>query len=370
MNILILSCNTGQGHNTAAEAVLEAFERNGHNCRMENALLFLSKIHDDIICDGHVFIYKNFPKLFGVGYRFEENHEPKFIQNQLKLGVKKFGDFVSENSFDAIVCTHVFASILVNEYKKKSGYDCPCAFVSTDYTCHPGAPEGNSDLYFTAHPLLEAEFVNAGVDKDKIFPYGIPVAHKFIKSVSKADARKELELPEDAKIVLIGGGSMGCGPIAKLATLICEKLSDGLVIVACGNNEKLIDQISRLGHSNILPLPYTKRMDLYLSAADLYLTKAGGLSTTETIYKATPLLYINAVPGCETRNIDFMSENSYAAVAFSPEEASELAVSIVNDPKSATENILKCRELLAPDPAEAICKKVEEFVLKKEILNV
>ena len=163
---------------------------------------------------------------------------------------------------------------------------------------------------------------------------------------------------------------MGCGPIAKLATLICEKLSDGLVIVACGNNEKLIDQISRLGHSNILPLPYTKRMDLYLSAADLYLTKAGGLSTTEAIHKATPLLYINAVPGCETRNIDFMSENSYAAVAFSPEEASELAVSIVNDPKSATENILKCRELLSPDPAEAICKKIEEFVLKKEALTV
>ena len=370
MNILILSCNTGQGHNSAAAAVLEAFEKKGHTAKIENTLLFLSKIYDDIISDGHIFIYKNFPKLFGVGYRFEENHEPKFIQSQLKLGAKKFTEYMSQNHYDAIVCSHVFGAILVNEYKKKSGDKIPCGFVSTDYTVYPGALECQADLYFTAHPLLNDEFVSAGIEEEKLCPFGIPISHKFLKIVSKEDARKELELPMDSKIVLIGGGSMGCGPIASLTSLTAEKLPDALVIVACGKNEKLIEQITKLSYNNVLPLPYTKRMDLYMSAADLYLTKAGGLSTTEAIYKAVPLLYIDAVPGCETRNIDFMSKNKFAEVAFTPEEASSLAAKIINAPQNALDSILKCREMLPSNPSMAIAEKIEETVLKKDTVKL
>lgn len=367
MRVLILSCNTGQGHNSAALAVKEAFEKNGHSCELENALLFISKVHDDIICDGHVFVYKRFPKLFGVGYRYEERHEPKFMQNQLRLGIKKFGEYLKDNSFDIIICTHVFGSILVNEYKKKTGYGCPCAFISTDYTCCPGAFEANSDMYFTPHPALNDEFINAGVPSEKIFPLGIPVAQKFLKKKTKNAAREELELPQDKKIVLVGGGSMGCGPIVKLAALLSRRLPNALIIVACGSNERLLERITRLEHNNILPLPYTKQMDLYLDAVDLYLSKAGGLSTTEAIMKQVPLLYINAVPGCETRNIDFMVGQGFASSSHTPEEAAHLAADILKNPQEAQNCIYRCRTSLPENPAEAICKQVFETLCQNGI---
>ncbi|MEE1280112.1 MAG: glycosyltransferase [Oscillospiraceae bacterium] len=371
MRVLILSCNTGQGHNTAALAIKEAFEKNGHSCEIQNTLLFLSKIHDTLISDGHVFVYKRLPKLFGIGYRYEENHEPKFIQAQLRLGVKKFEKFLKGNNFDVIICTHVFSSILVNEYKKKTGFDCPCAFVSTDYTCHPGAFESDADLYFIPHPALTDEFVSAGVDRAKIYPLGIPISQKFLLNTSKKEAREALNLPLDKKIVLIGGGSMGCGPIVKLSDLISQKLcDDGLVIVACGNNKQLLERITKLKSPNLLPLPYTKRMDLYLDAADLYLSKAGGLSTTEAVFKRVALLYIASVPGCESRNIDFMTSQGYADSADTPEDAVALAASILKDPLKACERISGCRAQLPDDPAQAICQEVTGYVLKKEAVNV
>ncbi len=370
MRVLILSCNTGQGHNTAALAIKEAFEKNGHNCEIQNTLLFLSKVHDTIICDGHVFVYKRLPKLFGIGYRYEENHEPKFIQSQLRLGVKKFENFLKGNNFDVIVCTHVFSSILVNEYKKKTGYSCPCAFVSTDYTCHPGAFESNADLYFTPHPLLTDEFVSAGISKEKIYPFGIPISRKFLIRTSKNEARKQLNLPLDKKMVLVGGGSMGCGPIVKLADLLSQKLcDDGLVIVACGSNEQLLERISKLNHPNLLPLPYTKRIDLYLDAADLYLSKAGGLSTTEAIFKEIPLLYIAAVPGCESRNIDFMTTHHYAKSADTAESAAEAAISILQNPDSTRQCIQSCKAQLPQNPAEAICKQISNYISQKQAVN-
>lgn len=40
MKILVLSCGTGQGHNSAAAAVREAFLRHGHDCVIADPLQF------------------------------------------------------------------------------------------------------------------------------------------------------------------------------------------------------------------------------------------------------------------------------------------------------------------------------------------
>lgn len=365
MHILILSCSTGQGHNSAALAIKEAVERRGDTCEFHNALLFLSQIYDRVVCDGHVFIYKRFPKLFGVGYRFEENHPPTIIINQMKLGVKKFAKFFESKNFDAIVCTHSFASLIVNEYKKRSGSKVPLAFVSTDYTCCPGAPESEADLYFAPHPLLRGEFEASGIKPESFFPFGIPVSNKFIEKRDKSEARRELGLPQNRKIVLLGCGSMGCGPIAKLAALLSRRLPDALIVVVCGNNLRLLERLTRLEHDNIIPLPYTKKMALYLAASDVYITKAGGLSTTETILSDVPLLYIDAVPGCETRNIDFMVGNNFAAAAESHTDVINKVIGILNNPQKALDGVKKCRSSLADDPAEAICAQLEKFLASK-----
>ena len=40
MKVLILSCNTGQGHNTAGQALTEYLSERGILCEMKDALLF------------------------------------------------------------------------------------------------------------------------------------------------------------------------------------------------------------------------------------------------------------------------------------------------------------------------------------------
>ncbi len=366
MHILILSCNTGQGHNTAARAIKEALERRGDTYEIANALQFLSQAADDIICDGHVFLYRRLPKLFGVGYRFEEKHSPKFICNQLRRGVGKLEKFLSQNHFDAVICTHIFGAILVNELKKKNGTEILTTLVSTDYTVYPGAVESNADVYFIAHPFLEEEFVLQGIAKEKLVPCGIPVSPQFLKRESQAEARQSLGLPNDRNIILISGGSMGAGPIAKLSYMLSRRLPDDLVIVACGTNNSLLEKITQASMPNILALPYTKKMAAYLDAADIYLTKAGGLSTTEAIMKQIPLVYINAVPGCETRNIEFMTKHSYAAAAFSPEDAVHRTIYALTHKASVERGISKCRSELPYDPAESICEHISLQLNKKE----
>ena len=50
---------------------------------------------------------------------------------------------------------------------------------------------------------------------------------------------------------------------------------------------------------------FTKQMALYLKASDVCITKPGGLSSTEAAVANIPFIHAMAIPGCETRNLEF-----------------------------------------------------------------
>ena len=103
---------------------------------------------------------------------------------------------------------------------------------------------------------------------------------------------------------------------------------------------------------------FTKRMPLYLHGCDVLVTKAGGLTTTEAVAAGVPLLYLDAVPGCETRNLEFMSSRGYALAAADETELPPLIRGLFSgaiDP----ETMLRNREKTFPrDAAKAICTLV------------
>ena len=59
MKLLILTCNTGGGHNSAARAIAQAAEDAGASCRVENALRFLPGFDGKVISYGHTFVYRH-----------------------------------------------------------------------------------------------------------------------------------------------------------------------------------------------------------------------------------------------------------------------------------------------------------------------
>ena len=64
MKVLILSCNTGGGHNSAAAAIKESFDERGYECDVFDTLALFSKRLSRAISRGHVFVYRHLPRLF------------------------------------------------------------------------------------------------------------------------------------------------------------------------------------------------------------------------------------------------------------------------------------------------------------------
>lgn len=78
MRTLILSCNTGAGHNSCAQAIQEVYQSRGETCDVIDALLFISKRASKFISNWHTRIYLHAPKFFNAGYEKVEEKDDLF----------------------------------------------------------------------------------------------------------------------------------------------------------------------------------------------------------------------------------------------------------------------------------------------------
>ena len=119
---------------------------------------------------------------------------------------------------------------------------------------------------------------------------------------------------------------------------------DALLVTICGSNRALEHALSELDAPDKLRvLGFTDRMEDYMDAADLFLTKAGGLSITEAAHKRVPMLLINAVPGVESRNLEFMAGLGCAIAANSPASLAAGVTSALESP-ALRDSLSRCCE--------------------------
>ena len=339
MRIIMLSCNTGEGHNSTAKAIADVLESRGVECQIVDVLACLSPKFSDYICNWHARLYKYAPKLWDVSYRAFENKELRndeslTLSELLSLGTKKLRTKLEEGQYDAIICVHVFSGMMMTELRKTWDRHIPCYFVATDYTCYPYVDLCKMDGYFIPSPALVSEFMTAGIPKEKLLPYGIPVRQEFYSGKDKSLARLQLQLPETGQVILLMCGSMGCGPMRKLAQQLSEQLSAGATLVAfCGKNKKLYRALTELNAPNMRIMGYTNQVSAYMDAADLIVTKPGGLSSTEAANKKLPMVFINTVGGCESRNFDFFLNRGYAIGSRRTKKVLALTVMLAGDPE-------------------------------------
>ena len=205
--------------------------------------------------------------------------------------------------------------------------------MATDYASYPGIEEVQADAYFIAQKYLIPDYTNYGISEELLIPTGIPIKHAFYKSLSKERARDFLGFPNNKKVILLMCGSMGCGPVYKLGKMLLKKLpEDAKLVVVCGSNEKLVDKFEKLSHGeNLRVIGFTKMMNIYMDACDVVMTKPGGLSSTESATKGLPMVLMNVVAGCETRNLDFFLKNDFAVSADSLEGLADEAIGLLTD---------------------------------------
>ena len=330
MRVLILSCNTGEGHNACARALQESFHAKGIACDREDAFRFISRGLSQVVSDGFTSIYRHSPLIFDVGYKFSEKHPDLFdadsgVYKMLTVGCDRLFRFLYSGGYDTVVCTHVFAALMVTDIRHRYPIALHTSFFPTDYTCYPGSAQCDLDTLFIPAADLAPDYIAAGVPEKTLLATGIPVRPAFYEKLDKAEARRRLGLPEHCRHLMVMCGSMGCGPLRKIAKLMQKQLPENCIVtILCGTNKHLYETMrqSFADDARFRILPFVKDIPTLMDASDLYLTKPGGLSVTEAAHKRLPMAFIHAVEGCESYNRAFFTQRG---CAISPETLPELA---------------------------------------------
>lgn len=324
MDALIMSCSTGGGHNAAAYAIKEELESRGHHADVLDPYKLCGENVDTVVGNSYIRIAQRTPGLFGFIYSLGELYRrlpfrsPVYWVNRKAVSYMK--DYLDSHHYDVVLTTHLFPGEILTCMKDLQMNVPPLIFVATDYTCIPFTEELDCDYYVIPSYKLVSEFCRRGVEKDRICPLGIPVKHEFKERVSHEKVAESLNLPPECRYILLAGGSIGAGKIKETIKAILQNISAEPtvnLIVICGNNFKLYDWIKRKFGENkqLILLKQTDRMADYVRLSDVFISKPGGLSSTEAAVAGVPLIHFSPIPGCESKNAAFFSENGLSFYA-------------------------------------------------------
>ena len=340
MPTLILSCNTGAGHNSCASAIQEAYQAHGETCDITDALQFISKRASRFIANWHTRIYRHAPKLFRAGYQSVETHDDIFrdgtpLYKYLSSGAERMYAYILAGGYDNVICTHVFPALALTELcRRHPELRLTTSHISTDYTCSPCTADSALDWYFLPASSLTEEFAQCGIPRNKLVASGIPVCRAFYERVPPDVGKARLGIDPAHGHILMMCGSMGCGPMAEIVSYLDTRLTAAQELtVVCGSNDDLYEKLwKRVGDDPRIHIAgKVGNVPQLMQGADLFLTKPGGLSTSEAMAAGLPMVLIDAVAGCEEYNLAFFLHNAMAVTADLPESIADTALALLND---------------------------------------
>ena len=162
---------------------------------------------------------------------------------------------------------------------------------------------------------------------------------------------------------MIMSGGVGCEKIKELCSEFLKIKDENLLIYFfTGRNEKMAEKLNRIYKSNtrINIVPFTDKVNMYMDASDVLMTKPGGLSSTEAAVFGIPIVHIMTIPGCETRNAEFFARHNMSLRADNNADAVRCALKLAEN-KNMAETMKGYQRLNTnADSADMILDRVTE----------
>ncbi len=317
MKVLLLSVKAGYGHHSTAKAIIEYFEENGHQCEMLDIFDYINHRLGNSIQDGYLISTKYLKKTYGKVYGKLTQKEEPYDKHSLMLIFSRFissrlEKYVREYAPDLVIGTHSYAGVCMSLLSDSAVIDCPTIGIVTDFTVHPLWETTYLDYYVIPDEMLSFEMQKKGIAKSKLLPFGIPVRKQFSTSIDKHEARKMLGIA-DKPTVLITMGSMGYGNIKQALSEIDSCAHDFQILCVCGSNQKVKTEVDGFDwQKDLYSYGFVDNVDVMMDAADVIVTKPGGLTSSEALAKGLPIIAMNPIPGQEDRNLSFLVNNGAA----------------------------------------------------------
>ncbi len=346
MRVLIFSAKTGGGHMRAAQALEEVIMKRdpSSEVRTVDGLEYVNHYFNKVVVKGYKFSAMKLPKMYGMIYHASNNDNGayKLVQRTNSHFAKKFIPLLAEFQPDVLVSTHPFMSIMCSRLREKVITNIPVISIITDFAPHAAYINPGVSEYIVSSDQMVDELEKLGVDRSIVHPVGIPIPPVFFEKDEQRDEHlKELGFDPSLQTVLVMAGSFGVTDILKIYESLNGIDLDFQIIVITGRNQKLFNAFNtiinnnpehRVGDiqvnfevkdeslrcdkikltKNTKLIYFTDEVYRYMHISDLIITKPGGLTVTESLASCLPMVLFRGIPGQETDNTEYLTNNNLA----------------------------------------------------------
>jgi processive 1,2-diacylglycerol beta-glucosyltransferase len=360
VKVLILAVPIGAGHLKAGGAIKQALEIADPKTRVrfEDCFHWVFPLYG--YCYKHIFEFgqkhsHRLLKLFygGVGVKKGDDRLLKVFHRK---SAYRFRKLLLEFRPDYILAVHFSPAYYAGFYKPEFGYRL--GVVVTDYFVHPHWVNNAVDQYFIPHESLTPQITGYGAAPDRVFPCGIPIDTRVEGQFDRTAGRKRFQIEAGRTAAVVMGSRVFGGEWVAIVEQLVDFDVD--LFVLCGDNKEAMNHIQNLrGKARLTTLGMVDRVQELMSACDILITKAGGITTTEASRIGPCLLFANSIPGLEDKNEDFFITHK-AARRIDKSSARAAVADLLAHPdemKRMRENLLRVGK---KDSALNIARKILE----------
>ncbi len=352
------------GHVKAAQAIYEELAKRDVDVKNIDLSNYCTVVSKQFYQQGYLRLVTHVPMLYSFLYHRVPPSTSKLRTFFDAINASKFRNFISDFGPDMIVSTHFIVTSLLSRWKYKYGFKYKIIFVGTDYAAHRLWLDRKIDLYFAPTELVKEQLQTMGA-KGKIIVTGIPVGSSFVEKHEKTIVRLGLGLEDKFTILLMNGG-FGIGKSRDILKNLIEIDWPVQVLAVAGQNQKLKLALGKVALSSkkvrVSVFGFTNQIADLMTASDLIVSKAGGLTVAESLAVGTPLLAFEPTPGQEEENIRHLVENNSALSANNIEEIK----SVIRYIRDGIINLSKLKEniqkISSPDSAKQIADKIVQML--------
>ena len=320
LKILILHASAGCGHRQAAEALREAAQAHGDTVVVRDILDFMPEIFRRTYAHGYLNLVRAAPELWGYLYAQSDRKSQRPVARRIRAGFQQlnaasFYRFLRAEAPDAVLSTHFLPLELIASMRARKRRALPLFGVVTDYAAHALWYCAGVDAYYVATEEARRQLCRKGQPEDAVVLTGIPVLAAFASRCTPPEGRRLLGLRPDLPVALVLSGGHGVGPTVTLLSACAAAPPPCQFLVATGRKPELEraarKAVAGTGLAAVIH-GFVDNMDAFMDAADLIISKPGGLTTAEALAKGRPMLIVDPIPGQEQLNTEWLLENGAA----------------------------------------------------------
>jgi processive 1,2-diacylglycerol beta-glucosyltransferase len=286
----------------------------GTRTHVVDSYKYAARMMSRVVSDGYIQMVKTIPQMYRYIYdRAERATEVgPFRTWAHQFTAQNLRKLMLRERPDAVVCTHAFPSGAMAEYTRMYDDAPPVIGIVTDYAVHAFWIHDDVEGYCVATQAMREAMIARGVRPERIVLTGIPVDPRFARAPESVRAvRERLGLPQDRPIALVMGGGLGIGPLERTLRAMERIETPIAAVVIAGRNARVEARVLGTADRVSYPVRVVRFVDNvydYMHAADVFVTKPGGLSTAEALAAQIPMVLLKPLPGQEERNVRVLTD--------------------------------------------------------------